>query len=84
MKRSPLTWLVVPPGVVTKMSTVVPVAPDGAVAVIVVSLTTVKGTDAPLKVTVVAPVKNEPEIVTVVPPLCEPLDGPTDVTTGIG
>ncbi len=50
------------------MSTVDPFVPGGAVALMVVSLVTVKLAEAPPNLTDVAPVKDEPVIVTDVPP----------------
>ena len=72
----------VPAGVVTVTSTA-PTAWGAVVAVIVVGLTTVKSAAgvAPNR-TAVAPVKDEPMIVTVVPPTVGPLLGETPVTTG--
>jgi hypothetical protein len=72
----------VPPGVVTVTSTV-PAAPAGAVAVIEVALTTVKveAAVAP-NFTAVAPVKLVPVMVTEVPPPVEPEVGLTPVTVG--
>jgi hypothetical protein len=82
---SAFTWDVVPPGVDTVMWTVAPVVPAGAVAVIVVSLVTLKEVAAvPPNLTEVAPVKNDPVIVTLVPPRCVPVVGATAVTTGTG
>ncbi len=58
--------------------------PAGLVAVICVSLTTVKLLIAVVpKETLVAPVKPVPVIVTVVPPLFDPLAGLILVTVGI-
>ena len=74
-----------PPGVVTMTSAVEPVVPTGAFAVMTVSLVTVKEVAAaPLKVTLVAPVKNLPLIVTVVPPRWLTWFGLTPVTIGVG
>ena len=65
----------VPPVVVTVMSTV-PAVPAGEVAVIWVSLSTVKLCAGVLpKLTAVAPVKPVPVIVTVVPPVVGPAVG---------
>ena len=59
--------------------------PAGAVAVMTVSLVMVKDVaDAPPNLTLVAPVKNLPPIVTVLPPRCVPRFGLTLVTTGVG
>ena len=70
-----------PPVVVMRTSTV-PV-PAGAVAVICVALLTVKPLAAvPPKVTAVAPVKPEPLMVTVVPPVLGPVVGEMPVTVG--
>ena len=74
-----------PPGVVTRMSTVLPVTPAGAVARIEVSLRTVKVVAiVPPNLTATAPVKLLPVMVTTVPPLCEPADGLRAVTIGAG
>ena len=71
----------VPPTVVIRTSTV-PV-PAGAVAVICVALLTVKPVAAvPPKVTAVVPVKFEPLMVTLVPPVLGPAVGETPVTVG--
>ena len=75
----------VPPGVVIVTSTVVFAVPVGAVAVIVVSLTTT--TEVALfapNFTDVAPVKPDPEIVTGVVATAGPDDGATDETAGGG
>ena len=71
-----------PPGVVTVTSTVP--LPAGLVAVIWVSLSTVKllAAVAP-KETPVAPVKPVPVMTTVVPPALDPLDGLILVTVGV-
>ena len=72
----------VPPGVVTVMSTV-PAEPAGAVAVIEVALLTVKPVAlvAP-NLTAVAPVRLVPVIVTLVPPAVGPAVGLTLLTVG--
>ena len=73
----------VPAGVVTVTSTV-PAACAGDVAVIVVALFTVKPAAAvPPKLTAVAPVKFAPVIVTDVPPPVGPLVGLTLATAGL-
>ena len=70
-----------PPTAVTRTSTV-PV-PAGAVAVICVALLTVKPVAAvPPKVTAVVPVKFEPLMVTLVPPVPGPAVGEIPVTVG--
>jgi hypothetical protein len=71
----------VPPTVVTVTSTV-PAACAGDVAVIEVSLLTVKPAAVAPKFTAVAPVNPVPVIVTDVPPDDGPLDGATFVTVG--
>jgi hypothetical protein len=71
----------VPPGVVTVMSTV-PAAPAGAVAEIWLDLLTTNVAAVPPKLTPVAPVKPVPLIVTVVPPVVGPDVGLTLVTDG--
>ena len=71
----------VPPGVVTVMSTV-PAAPTGAVAEIWLELFTENVAAVPPKLTPVAPVKPVPLIVTVVPPVVGPDVGLTLVTDG--
>ena len=68
----------VPPGVVTAIGPVA--APVGTVAVSDVSDTTVNGALVPAKVTLVAPVKPVPLIVTVVP--TGPLVGLNDAMVG--
>ena len=75
----------VPAGVVTVTSTVPMALAAGAVAVIVVSLTTVKevaGLEP--KLTAVAPRKSVPVMVTLVPPVSGPLLGLRAVTVGAG
>ena len=60
-----------------------PAAPAGTVAVIVVALTTARLVAAvPPKVTLVAPVKVVPAIVTLFPPAVGPELGLTEVTVG--
>jgi hypothetical protein len=72
----------VPPGVVTVTSTV-PAEPAGAVAVMLVALTTVNEVAAVLpKLTAVAPVNPLPVMVTAVPPASGPATGEIPVTTG--
>ena len=72
----------VPAGVVTVMSTAMPV-PAGLVAVIWVSLSTVKALAGVLsKVTPVAPVNPVPVMVMVSPPASDLLVGATPVTCG--
>jgi len=74
----------VPPPVVTVTSTV-PAAPAGAVAVIEVSELTVKPSAfAAPNFTAVAPEKPVPVIVTGVPPAVGPAVGEIDVTVGTG
>ena len=74
----------VPSGVVTVTSTV-PLLPAGLTTVIWVSLSTVKLL-VPVEPneTLVAPVKLEPVMVTVVPPVVGPLAGLMPVTVGGG
>lgn len=71
----------VPLGVVTLTSTV-PDDCEGLVAEIWVSLSTVKVAPTVPNLTVVAPVKLAPVIVTDVPPLVGPLPGETELTAG--
>jgi hypothetical protein len=79
---SPAPVALVPPGVVTVTSTV-PAACAGAVAVIDVSLLTVKVVAAVApKLTALAPVKPVPVMVTLFPPAVDPLLGFTFVTAG--
>ena len=69
-------------GVVTVTSTV-PGEAEGEVAVMDVALFTVNESAGVLpKLTVVAPVKPEPVMFTVVPPLVDPVAGATLVTCG--
>lgn len=70
-----------PPGVVTRMSTV-PTECGGAVALICVALTTTKLAEVPPNVTCDAPVKFVPERVTAVFPAVGPSVGETDDTAG--
>jgi hypothetical protein len=70
----------VPPAVVTVMSTVPD--PAGLVADICVELSTVKIAALPPKLTSVAPVRSVPVMVTAVPPAAGPLLGVTPVTVG--
>ena len=73
-----------PAGVVTTTLTA-PAAPAGTVAVIVVAFTTEKDVAAvPPKVTLVAPVKVVPVMVTLFPPAVGPELGLTEVTVGPG
>ena len=73
-----------PLGVVT-MTLAVPAAPAGVVAVIVVAFPTeTPVAAAPPKVTLVAPVKVVPVMVTLVPPAVGPEFGLTEVTVGPG
>ena len=74
-----------PPGVVTVMSTVVPAEPAGDIAVIEISLLTVKlvAAVAP-NLTAVEPVKPVPVIATEVPPAARPVVGEMLVTVGAG
>ena len=72
----------VPPGVVTVTSTV-PAAPAGEVAVIEVADTTVTPVASAVpNFTAVAPVRLVPVMVTGVPPLVEPVVGLTALTVG--
>jgi hypothetical protein len=72
----------VPPTVVTVTSTV-PAAPAGEVAVMLVALTTVNEVAAvDPKLTAVAPVRTVPVIVTVFPPPSRPAVGEIPVTVG--
>ena len=73
----------VPPGVVTVMSTL-PSVPGGAVAAIVVELSTVKVAAAVPKFTAVAPAKPVPVIITFVAPVLCPELGLSPVTVGAG
>ena len=70
-----------PAPVVTVTSTV-PAAPAGLVAVIWVSETTVKIAGLLPKLTAVTPVKPVPMIVTAVPPPASPRAGSSPVTRG--
>ena len=71
----------VPPAVVTVTCTV-PVAPAGAVAVMLVAVSAVTVAVLPPNLTVVAPLRLVPVIVTKVPPVAGPVDGLTPVTVG--
>ena len=73
----------VPPGVVTVTLTV-PRAPAGEVAVIEVAVSAVIVPDAVPNLTLVAPARLVPVMVTGVPPALEPEVGPTPVTVGAG
>src|ERR1039457_7195191 len=66
------------------MTLTAPTAPADVVAVIVVAFTNVKLAATPPKVTLVAPVKVVPVMVTTVPPAGEPESGLTEVTVGSG
>nr|MCA1071700.1 hypothetical protein [Delftia acidovorans] len=82
MNWSAALVVLVPPGVVTRTSTV-PAAPAGAVAVMLVALLTVKPPAAVApKVTAVAPVKFVPVRVTEVPPAVGPAVGEMEVSVG--
>jgi hypothetical protein len=70
----------VPAGVVTAIGPVVALL--GTVAVMVALLVMVKGAGVPLKVTVVAPPRSDPVMVTLVP--VAPPAGANDETTGSG
>ena len=71
------------PLLVITTTLVVPVGPTGDVAVMLVSLSTLKFVaGAPLNVTLVAPVNPVPVIVTVVPPARGPAVGERPVTAG--
>ena len=75
----------VPLGVVTVMSTVVPIEPAGEIAVIEISLLTVNEVAAmPPNLTAVEPVKPVPVIATEVPPAARPVVGEMLVTVGAG
>jgi len=75
--------VLVPPGVVTVMSTV-PGVPVGEIAVIEVGLLTVKLAEVLAKLTAVAPVKFVPVTVTEAPPVAIPEVGLTADTVGGG
>ena len=84
MYWSALLVALVPPGLVTVMSTV-PAVPAGAVAVICEALTTVTLVAAVQpKSTAVAPVNPVPVIVTYVPPPVGQAAGATCATVGTG
>ena len=70
-----------PPAVVTVTSTV-PAAPDGAVALIEVAESAVMTPEDDPKFTEVAPERLVPEMVTELPPPVDPLVGLTPVTAG--
>ena len=75
--------VLVPPGVVTS-TLAVPALPAGATAVIDVALTTTRFVAAtPPIVTLVAPVKLVPVIVTAVPAVSGPVAGLMEVTVGM-
>ena len=72
-----------PPPVVTIMPTAPAVVRAGVIQVIVVLFTTLREVaDNPLNVTKVAPVKDVPVIVTLVPPAVLPVNGEILVITG--
>ena len=74
----------VPPGVVISTLTV-PAVRAGVVQVMVVELTTLTFVAAvPPKVTLVAPVRFVPVMVTLVPPEVLPLGGEMELTAGAG
>ena len=77
-----MNWpaVAVPPGVVTVTSTMP--LPGGLVTVICVLESAVIVPAAPPKLTLVAPARLVPVIVTAVPPAVVPLDGDTPVTAG--
>lgn len=81
MKVSAGPGLLVPSGVVTMMSTE-PTASAGAVAVIDRSEVATNDADDMPNATMVAPVKPEPVMMTVVPPVNGPELGRTPVTVG--
>jgi hypothetical protein len=84
VKVSLVLVALVPPGVVTVMSTA-PADPAGEVAVIEVALVTENDDAAvPPKWTAVAPVRFVPVIVTVVPPDAGPEVGLIELTVGAG
>ena len=73
-----------PLGVVTT-TLLVPAVPAGVIQVMVVELTTLTlVVTVPPIVTIVAPVKFVPVIVTLVPPATGPLAGAIEVTVGAG
>ena len=75
----------VPVAVVTSTLAALPAVPAGVVAVMVLSLSTVKlVTATPPMVTAVAPVKSAPVMVMVVPPAVEPVVGEILITVGAG
>ena len=75
--------LAVPPGVLT-VTVTVPALPGGLVTVICVPESPAIFAVTPPKVTLVAPARLAPEIVTVVPPWVLPLDGEIAVIVGAG
>ena len=75
--------LELPPGVVTVTLTA-PALPGGLVTVICVPESAVTLPAAPPKLTLVAPPRLVPLIVTAVPPAVVPLDGDNPVTAGAG
>ena len=80
---SPGTIALVPPGVVTLISTVL-AAWAGEVTVRVLSLVTCRPVPGVVpNLTAVAPVNPVPVIVTVVPPAADPLAGEMLVTVGV-
>ncbi len=84
MKLSAVPVALVAKELLTVTSTVVPTVPAGAVAVIEVALTTTTFVAATLpNLTLVAPVKLVPVIVTGVPPAGRPATGLTAVTVGV-
>src|SRR6267378_1074027 len=75
--------MLVPLGVVTVTSTVVPAVPAGAVTVIWVALFTVRPVAATVpNLTAVAPVKLAPETTTELPPAAGPVVGLRPETAG--
>jgi hypothetical protein len=84
MNLSPATIALVPPGVVTLISTV-PAARVGEVMVRVLSVVTSRPFPGVVpNMTAVAPVNPVPVMVTVVPPIAGPLVGEILVTVGTG
>ena len=84
MNLSPATIALVPPGVVTLISTV-PAARAGEVMVRVLSSVTCRSVPGVVpNMTVVTPVNPVPVIVTAVPPVAGPLAGEMLVTVGTG
>ena len=70
-----------PPAVVTR-TTALPAEPGGVTAVMVASSFTLNAAAAPAMVTLDAPVRPAPQIVTVVPPPTGPAGGETVLTVG--